>query len=203
MRIQLARPRPKHERWLGKTTLNDQRVTRAMRAPTVSPHSARRGPHHSMPRAPPPRPLRCVCDNTTWHGRHRLTRAAARRCKHNTMQLGGAPRSSCPPVTCASTLNAGVEALLQPRRHPSRAAQKPMRMRSASGRARPARDSSCSAAARETSRPAAPCDPGRPRRLPHVGAPQRRPVRLSQRGRARLELGARAWVRLKAISVEM
>ena len=152
---------------------------------------------HSTPRAPPPHPLRCLCDITTWHGRHRVTQAAARRCKHIQMHMGGAPRSSWPPVTCATTRDAALEALLQARRTPSRASRKSMRVPSASGGARPARDSCCSAAARETSRPAAPCDPGRPRRLPRVGAPQRRPDLLSQRGTARLILGARAWVRLK------
>ena len=119
-----------------------------------------------------------------------MTQAAARRCKHIQMHKGGAPRSSWPPVTCATTRDAALEALLQARRTPSRASRNSLRVPSASGGARPARDSSCSAAARETSRRAAPCDPGRPMRFARVGAPQRRPVAPSQRGRARLTLGS-------------
>ena len=188
----------------GEASLNEWRVPRATCAPHVSPRPARRGPQHSTPRVPPPHhPLRCVCDITTWHGRHRVTQAAARRCKHIQMHMGGAPRSSCPPVTCATTCDAALEALLQARRTPSRASRKSMRVPSASGGARPARDSSCSAAARETSRRAAPCDPGRPMRFARVGAPQRRPVAPSQRGRARLILGSREAIRLYPTLVEI
>ena len=47
------------------------------------------------------------------------------------MQLGGAPRSSYPRVTCVSTLGGGVEPLLEARAQPSRASRKPFRLRSA------------------------------------------------------------------------
>ena len=129
---------PGPQRCLASCSLNQWRVPRAMCAPHVSPRPARRGPQHCTPRAPPPHPLRCVCDITTWHGRHRVTQAAARRCKHIQMHMGGAPRSSWPPVTCATTHDAALEALLQARRTPSRASRKSMRVPSASGRARPA-----------------------------------------------------------------
>ena len=154
-------------------------------------HAAHHRPHPlgRLPACPP------HTRRAAWHAAHGRRSCSATLATH--MQQGGAPRSSWPPVTCATTHDAALEALLQARRTPSRASRNSMREPSASGGARPARDSCCSAAARETSRPAAPCDPGRSRRLPRVGAPQRRPDLLSQRGRARLILGARAWVRLK------